>query len=144
MPSSSSIGRLHVWLVVTVMAGLGGPSHAQAPSPAPNLALTLRPELAYNVWSGDFNEDGRTDLVAATGTSQRTQMAADLVVEIGRGDGTFLPPRSLGRAALPLTVSDINADGFVDIVIRRTKIRTGGRRPGSCFVSHRRTRARLT
>ena len=101
------------------MAGLGPPLYAQAPPSGPNLQLTPFPDLAYNVWPADFDRDGRADLVAGTAIgSLQTRLPADLVIRIGRGDGTFLPARSLGRAALPLGVGDFNADGFVDIVIR--------------------------
>ena len=101
------------------MAGLGLLLHAQTSPSTPNLGLTLLPDLAYNVWPADFNRDGRTDLVAATASgSFWTRLPADLVIRIGRGDGTFLPARSLGRPALPLGVGDFNADGFIDIVIR--------------------------
>jgi hypothetical protein len=101
------------------MAGLALPLYAQAPQSSPNLKLTLYPDLTFNVWPADFDRDGRTDLVAATATgSLFRRIPADLVIRIGRGDGTFNPPRSLGRAALPLGVGDFNADGFVDIVIR--------------------------
>jgi hypothetical protein len=101
------------------MAGLGVSLYAQTPPATPNLQLTLLPDLAYNVWPADFDRDGRADLVAATATgSLQARLPADLVIRIGRGDGTFLPDRSLGRAALPLGVGDFNADGFADIVIR--------------------------
>ena len=101
------------------MAGLGLPLRAQTPPPAPNLGITLSPDLSFNVWPADFDRDGRADLVAGTANgSVANRIPADLVIRIGRGDGTFQPARSLGRAALPLGVGDFNADGFVDIVIR--------------------------
>ena len=101
------------------MAGLALPLYAQAPPSSPNLKLTLHPDLTFNVWPADFDRDGRTDLVAGTATgSLWPRRPTDLVIRLGRGDGTFLPARSLGRAALPLGVGDFNADGFVDIVIR--------------------------
>src|SRR5215203_2210964 len=118
MSSGSCLQVMRMCLVGTIMAGLGLSLNAQAP-PSPNLGITLLPDLAYNVWPADFDRDGRTDLVAATTTgSLRPYVPADLVIRIGRGDGTFQPARSLGRAALPLGVGDFNADGFVDIVIR--------------------------
>ncbi len=103
-------------LLVTVMAVLASPLDAQTP-PVPNFSLTLRPDLVTNVWPADFNGDGRTDLVAGTGpfSSPSTQ----LTVAIGRGDGTFLPPRPLGVAGVPLNVGDMNEDGFIDVVFRR-------------------------
>ena len=98
------------------MAGLAGPLSAQTP-PVPNFGLTLRPEFRLNVWPADFNRDGRTDLVAATG--RFNQPSTQLTVALGRGDGSFTAARSLGIAAVPLNVGDFNADGSVDVVIRR-------------------------
>jgi len=101
------------------MAGLGLPLYAQAPLSPPNLGITLLPDLSFNVWPADFDRDGRADLVAGTARgSVANRVPADLVIRMGRGDGTFQPARSLGRAALPLGVGDFNGDGFVDIVIR--------------------------
>jgi hypothetical protein len=85
------------------------PLYAQVPPSSPNLRLTLHPDLTFNVWPADFDRDGRTDLVAATG-SLWPRRPTDLVIRLGRGDGTFLPARSLGRAALPLGVGDFNAE----------------------------------
>jgi hypothetical protein len=119
MPASSCLKHIRFYLTVTIMAGLAVPLHAQVTPSRPNLQLTFRPDLTYNVWPADFDRDGRTDLVAGTATgSLRQRLPADLVIRIGRGDGTFHPARSLGRPALPLGVGDFNLDGFVDIVIR--------------------------
>src|SRR5687767_10220157 len=119
MAASSCLNRMRGCLVGAIMAGLALPLYAQAPPSSPNLKLTLYPDLIFNVWTADFDRDGRTDLVAATATGSLWQRSpTDLVLRLGRGDGTFLPARSLGRAALPLGVADFNADGFVDIVIR--------------------------
>src|SRR5262245_13257835 len=119
MSGSSCLKVIRVGFLGTIMAGLGLPLYAQAPSSTPNLQLTLFPDLAYNVWPADFDRDGRADLVAGTTEGPlASRIPGDLVIQIGRGDGTFQAPRSLGRAALPLGVGDFNADGFVDIVIR--------------------------
>jgi hypothetical protein len=107
--------------LLTVMAGLATNAVAQAPPPTPNFTVNWHPTLTFNLWPGDFNEDGHTDLVAAMqgGGVPGAEQAGDLVLAIGRGDGTFMPPISLGLVAFPLTVSDINADGFVDVVLLR-------------------------
>src|SRR4029453_5115760 len=118
MSGSSCLKVMRACLIGTIMAGLGGPLRAQPP-PAPNLGITLLPDLSFNVWPADFDRDGRADLFAATAKGLvATRVPADLVIRSGKGDGTFQPARPLGRAALPLGVGDFNADGFVDIVIR--------------------------
>jgi hypothetical protein len=106
-------------MLLTIMVGLAGPV-ANAQTSAPNLILTQHPQLAFNVWPGDFNQDGQTDLVAGTaGVSFSPGQPADLLLALGRGDGTFLPPRSLGWAAVPLSVADFDEDGHADILIKR-------------------------
>jgi hypothetical protein len=100
------------------MAGLTLPLPLRAQSaPVPNLSFTLRPELQLNVWPGDFNRDGRTDLIS--GGDHLTSRTAPLLLALGRGDGSFAAPREVGFAnAIPLNVGDMNADGFVDVLIR--------------------------
>lgn len=91
---------------------------AQNP-PIPNVTLSWHPDLAFNVWPGDFNEDGRTDLVAAVtgGAGPFITGPGDVVVAIGNGNGTFQRPSPVGVFGYPLNVADFNADGFVDIVV---------------------------
>src|SRR5687767_13133505 len=139
MAASSCLDRIRGCLVGAIMAGLALPLYAQTPAPSPNLKLTLHPDLTFNVWPADFDRDGRTDLVAATATgSLWPRRPTDLVIRLGRGDGTFLPARSLGRAALPLGVGDFNADGFVDIVIREgDEIAVLPGRTGATFAAPR-------
>ena len=116
MPRASRLYLLRLCFQVTIMAGLAAPANGQS-VPTPNFSQTLRPELALNVWPADFNRDGRTDLVAATGPFRSP--ATELIVALGRGDGSFETPRRPGVRAIPLNVGDFNGDGAVDVVIRR-------------------------
>jgi hypothetical protein len=101
------------------MAGLGLTLLAQTAPPLPAVGISWHPPLGVNVWPADFNRDGRTDLIAGTDAPGGVREPVDLVVSLGRGDGTFLAPTSLGLAASPLTVSDMNRDGFIDVLLLR-------------------------
>jgi hypothetical protein len=106
-------------LAAVGMAVLAAPWAAAQTPPVPNFTLAWHPDLAFNVWPGDFNEDGRTDLVAAVtgGAGPFTTGPGDIVVAIGNGNGTFQRPSPVGVFGYPLNVADFNADGFVDLVV---------------------------
>ena len=116
MSQASCLRRLRAHLLLPIMAGLAWPAYAQSP-PVPNFSVAFEPDLAVNVWPADFNRDGRTDLIAATGRT--FPPSTQLTVAIGRGNGSFFPARPLGIPAIPLGVGDMNEDGFVDVIIRR-------------------------
>ena len=70
---------------------------AASSTPAPAVAITRLPTLDQNVWPGDFNGDGKTDLVAsAKFVSGQPDV---LVVALGDGTGTFGTPSSLPSSA---------------------------------------------
>jgi hypothetical protein len=63
---------------------------------------------------GDFNGDGHLDVVTAGARRDES-----VNVFLGRGDGTIetAPLRTdLGRAAIALTASDLDQDGFLDLI----------------------------
>jgi hypothetical protein len=74
----------------------------------------------YEIAVGDFNNDGKLDLVTRTG------LPATLYVSLGNGDGTFLPayaiwspPNTIFDPLLSglnsFTIGDFNGDGNLDI-----------------------------
>ena len=85
---------------------------------------TFLPPVSSNapgsIWSlvtGDFNKDGHADL-AAINTSNNFQ-TDQIVVFLGKGDGTFASPATYpaGVGALALAAGDFNQDGFDDIAV---------------------------
>src|SRR5271167_4886963 len=63
---------------------------------------------------GDFNGDGRMDVV--TGNSDTANTVSVL---LGKGDGTFAPhvDYAVGAAPSGIAVGDFNGDGKLDIVV---------------------------
>jgi hypothetical protein len=68
--------------------------------------------LAQGSASADFNNDGIPDIAVATTGGQ-------LSVLLGKGDGTFQPPKVLKVAlgAFGVAAGDLNGDGKVDLVV---------------------------
>jgi hypothetical protein len=68
------------------------------------------------VFAGDFNRDGKLDvLVYDTGNGYWT--TSSYVWEfLGNGDGTFQPGQQLFSAFQPMTLADLNGDHWPDIV----------------------------
>ncbi len=63
---------------------------------------------------GDFNGDGKLDLVVANGNSPGT-----ISVLLGKGDGTFQSPVDYATVQNPqaVTVGDFNGDGKLDLAV---------------------------
>jgi uncharacterized protein (TIGR03437 family) len=99
---------------IKVWLGDGTGGFSQAPtSPIDTLALNLYG--AYRVGIGDFNRDGKIDLLIMTGT-------ADSSVAILEGDGgggfnLATSPVATGQEGSSLTVADFNQDGSLDVAI---------------------------
>jgi hypothetical protein len=75
---------------------------------------------AYSVSVGDFNGDGKADLVVANQCPQSTCDAGVVTVLLGNGDGTFQAGQeyaSGGYEAYAVVAGDVNGDGKADLVV---------------------------
>jgi len=81
-----------------------------------SVSITDNAELITRVFVGDFNHDGKLDvLVYDTGNGYWTTHS--YVWEfLGNGDGTFQPGQQLFNTFQPMTMADVNGDSFLDIV----------------------------
>ena len=68
---------------------------------------------------GDFNGDGKLDLVVANRGSLYNFADSSVLVLLGNGDGTFQPAVAYGPVANPysITVGDFNGDGNLDLAV---------------------------
>src|SRR3989442_2186433 len=71
---------------------------------------------------GDFNRDGKLDLVEANFSS------GNVTILSGNGNGTFQAPRSYGSNGAPTSVAvgDFNRDGKLDLVVANLVNNSGG------------------
>ncbi|HYM76280.1 MAG TPA: FG-GAP-like repeat-containing protein [Candidatus Dormibacteraeota bacterium] len=87
------------------LGALGAPAWAQFET----RATSPFPEGAYSIATGDFNHDGKLDVVMMT--------TDGLSVALGNGDGTFGKVVSYTtQLSYSLAVADFNGDGNLDIV----------------------------
>lgn len=74
----------------------------------------------FGLAAGDFNGDGRMDLLATS------ESASSVAVFLGNGDGTFTPlagnPIPAGQSPTYLALGDFNGDGKLDVAVSNTYI----------------------
>ena len=99
-----------------LLAGTTIPLCAQT---TPSFELNLDTKNAYNAFAiaqGDFNRDGKQDLVIGGGDT-----ITSITLRLGNGDGTFGAPIAVGQAdsseVLDVVAADMNGDGKLDVVV---------------------------
>src|SRR5204862_416411 len=92
-----------------------------APNPAAfvNATTFAVNNVPWTIATGDFNGDGRLDLISVNRTSQ---VAFSTSLLLGNGDGTFQPITSLAIDGDlgNIVVGDLNIDGKLDIAMSVT------------------------
>lgn len=115
IPSCTRTFVAFIAITLTVFSSTDRPTLAQAPL-LPGFQLSHHHQLDTfrdDVWPGDFNRDGITDLVGAYFANQGVYVTA---VAIGRGDGTFADPILSTATLTPWAVGDLNGDRQQDVI----------------------------
>lgn len=92
------------------------PAQAQAPL-LPYATLRVVPQTDGQVWPGDFNKDGITDLASGGDDLNSPGSGSEHVqIAIGNGDGTFKAPIVSPTYGQVRGAADINRDGNLDVI----------------------------
>ena len=98
--------------VLTTFLGNGNGTFRNSAS----LAFSDSAEAITRVFVGDFNRDGKLDVLVYD-TSNGYWTTSSYVWEfLGNGDGTFQPGQQLFSSFQPMTMADMNGDSWLDIV----------------------------
>jgi len=69
-----------------------------------------------SVWVGDFNGDGKLDVLVHVATNGMGTIYQDVLEFLGNGDGTFAPVKDVLPNFGDMAVGDLNHDGIDDVV----------------------------
>jgi hypothetical protein len=99
-----------------------GNSHGVLGAPAPIQITDLGWGVTgYVVATGDFNHDGKADIVVSTRGGAGNEVSSDVAVLLGLGTGKFKPAvfYSMGNTSGSgdVKVADVNGDGKPDVVV---------------------------
>jgi len=95
-------------------------------NPAGAATIGFQPPVSYTVGtapravaSGDFNDDGKTDLAVANSGDATAGNDGNVSILLGNGDGTFQAANNIAAGKNPVSVAlgDFNGDGRLDLVV---------------------------
>ena len=102
---------------ITIFLGHGdGTFTAQAPI---NFNTNSGGHWIQGLWVGDFNGDGKLDILAWLYLNQVPFQNNDVYELLGNGDGTFAPAKLVIQNLTNPAVADLNHDGRPDVVDNR-------------------------
>jgi hypothetical protein len=87
------------------------------------VAVGIYPGLPSSVAVADVNGDGKPDLIV-TDTRGYNRSPANVLVLLGKGDGTFGPPKTVATGSALRSVADVNGDGKPDLVTASSNSRS--------------------
>jgi hypothetical protein len=95
-------------------------------NPGGAATIGFPPPVSYTVGtapravaSGDFNDDGKTDLAVANSGDATAGNDGNVSILLGNGDGTFQAANNIaaGKNPVSVAVGDFNGDGRLDLVV---------------------------